>query len=129
MVKKRIKLTKPPYPQKFSSFTLKLLVKNSTWYLFRMEDLWFVGSWRRLIVIVFTLFNARRHLRGNVGMLGVWNVSLFPRHFHTIRLFHLHRFFINKVSRDQIIVRCVEGKHNNKISGPFFFIYYYQINI
>jgi hypothetical protein len=50
-----------------------------------MEDLWSVGSWRRLIVIVFTLFNARRHLRGNVEMLGVWNVPLFPRHFHTIR--------------------------------------------
>jgi hypothetical protein len=24
-------------------------------------------------------------------------------------------------------VRCVEGKHNNTISSPFFFIYYYQI--
>ena len=30
--------------------------------------------------------------------------TIIPEAFHTIRLFHLHRFFINKVSRDQIIM-------------------------
>ena len=75
------------------------------------------------MVIIFTLFNARRHLRGNVGMLGVhvWNVPLFPRHFHTIRLLHLHRFFINKVSRDQIIMwGALRGNITIKSQTPSF---------
>ena len=116
-LKKMIKLTKPPYPHKFSSFTLKLPVKKF--------HLIFVLNGRLMICRFLEKINCDRFYnfqcptpfkrqRRDVGRV---KRTIIPEAFsYNSSVPFAPLLHKQSITWSNNYVRCVEGKHNNKIN-------------